>query len=140
MVRTTHIARKKVGQYCQFPAEGPSFPTGILASSTSLTDRREMTEVLLKVELHSNQTNKQYYFCWIKYWTCKYAYLNIWFKFRTLYSINPCWRPCDNLSRRYNFHKFLREMKYDSLWHLPNIFSFHILLWFINYLLLLGRL
>ena len=33
---------------------------GTPASSTSETDRRDMTEILLKVELNPNQTNKKY--------------------------------------------------------------------------------
>ena len=52
----TRIARDKV---CQLPAQGRWFSAGTTASSTSKTDRRDMTEILLKVALNPIQTNKQ---------------------------------------------------------------------------------
>ena len=55
-LRLNRIARDKV---CQLPAQGRWFSPGTPASSTSKTDRREMTEILLKVALNPKQTNKQ---------------------------------------------------------------------------------
>ena len=49
----THIARDKV---CQLPAHGRWFSPGTPASSTSKTYRRELTEILLKVEFNPIQT------------------------------------------------------------------------------------
>ena len=51
----TRIAGDKV---IQLPAKGRWFSTGTSASSTSTTDRRDITEILLKVTLNHNQTNK----------------------------------------------------------------------------------
>ena len=55
-LRLTRIARDKV---CQLPAQGQWCSPGTPTSSTSKTDRRDMTEMLLKVALNTNQTNKQ---------------------------------------------------------------------------------
>ena len=54
VLRLTRIARDKV---CQLPAQGRWFFPGTPASYTSKTDRRDITEILLKVALNPNQTN-----------------------------------------------------------------------------------
>ena len=68
-LRLTCIAHDKV---CQLPAQGRWFSPGTLASSTSKTDRRDMTEILLKVALNPNQTNKQTLHCDRSWNTCTY--------------------------------------------------------------------
>ena len=56
-LRLTRTARDKV---CQLHAQGRWFSPGTPASSTSKTDRRDMTEILLKVALNPiKQTNNQ---------------------------------------------------------------------------------
>ena len=55
-LRLTRIACDKV---CQIPVQGRWFSPGTPASSTCKTDRRDMTEIMLKVALNPNQTNKQ---------------------------------------------------------------------------------
>ena len=44
---------------CQLPAQCRWFSQGTPASFTSKTDHHDMTEILLKVALHPNQTSKQ---------------------------------------------------------------------------------
>ena len=58
MLRLTRIARDKV---CQLPAQGWWFSPGTSASSRK-TDRHDMTEILLKLVLNPNRTNKQTHF------------------------------------------------------------------------------
>ena len=46
-------------KFGRLPAQGRWLSPGTPASSTSKTDRRDMTEILLKVALNPNQINKQ---------------------------------------------------------------------------------
>ena len=46
---------------CQLPVQGFWFSPGTSLSSTSKTDRRCMTGILLKVALNLNQTNKLHF-------------------------------------------------------------------------------
>ena len=57
-LRLTRFTRDKV---CQLPAQGRWFSPGTPTSSTSKIDRHDVTEILLKVALNPNQTNKHFY-------------------------------------------------------------------------------